>query len=160
MQIAYLLTGSNIGDRAQMLDSAKSRIQEECGAIPIASVLYETEPWGVHEQNHFLNQAFELHTTLSPQELIKNILIIEIELGRKRQKKYGPRKIDIDILFYENQIIHEPGLDIPHPQLHLRRFVLQCMNDIAPQLIHPKINKTIAELLESCPDQLEVKAWK
>jgi 2-amino-4-hydroxy-6-hydroxymethyldihydropteridine diphosphokinase len=160
MQIAYLLTGSNIGERAQMLNAARRCIYAQCGEVRNQSLQYETEPWGVHEQNHFLNQALELHTVYSPQQLIKNILKIEIELGRKRQKKYGPRTIDIDILFYNDHIIHEPGLDIPHPQLHLRRFALQCMNDIAPHLLHPKFNKTIAELLTECPDLLEVKIWK
>jgi 2-amino-4-hydroxy-6-hydroxymethyldihydropteridine diphosphokinase len=160
MHIAYLLTGSNLGERAHNLYTARRLINEQCGELKGQSCLYETEPWGLQEQNYFLNQALKLHTTITPQQLLKKILNIEKQMGRIRQEKYGPRIIDIDILFYDNIILHEQGLSIPHPQLQNRRFALQCMYDITPGLVHPVSGNTIQHLLRSCSDTLAVKIWE
>jgi 2-amino-4-hydroxy-6-hydroxymethyldihydropteridine diphosphokinase len=103
-----------------------------------------------------LNQVLKVKTSLTPQELIDEILKIEKSLGRERQEKYGPRLIDIDILFFDNEVIKSKSLTIPHPQLHNRRFVLVPLNEIAPRFIHPVLKKSIAQLLLECPDKLDV----
>lgn len=156
MQNAYLLTGGNTGDRQQFLASARKALKGECGQIVAVSALYETEAWGLNDQPAFLNQAIELQTELSPQALLECILAIEIALGRVRDQKYGPRTIDIDILFYGQEVINEPGLVIPHPHLPNRRFALECLNDIAASFIHPVLHKSVNTLLEECTDSLTV----
>ena len=156
MQNAYLLTGGNTGDRQQFLASALKALEAACGQIITVSALYETEAWGYNDQPPFLNQAIELQTALSPQALLERILAIEIQLGRVRDQKYGPRTIDIDILLYGQEVINEPGLVVPHPHLPNRRFALECLNDIAPAFIHPVLNKSISTLLEECADSLTV----
>jgi 2-amino-4-hydroxy-6-hydroxymethyldihydropteridine diphosphokinase len=156
MQNAYLLTGGNTGDRQHFLASALKALEAECGQVTAVSALYETEAWGLHDQPAFLNQAVELKTSLPAQVLLERILKIEIELGRVRDQKYGPRTIDIDIIFYGQEVINEPGLIVPHPQLPNRRFALECLNDIAASLVHPVLHKTISTLLEECQDSLTV----
>lgn len=156
MQNAYLLTGGNTGDRQQFLASALKALEAECGQIIAVSALYETEAWGMNDQPPFLNQAIELQTALSPQVLLECILAIEIQLGRVRDQKYGPRTIDIDILLYGQEVINEPGLVIPHPHLPNRRFALECLNDIASSFVHPVLHKSISTLLEECTDSLTV----
>lgn len=156
MQIAYLLTGGNTGNSREYLAQATAAIEKNCGTIITVSAIYETAAWGLEEQPPFLNQAIELATDLAPQLLLTKILAIETELGRVRQQKYGPRTIDIDILFYGKEIVQEPGLTIPHPHLQDRRFALQCLHDIAPTLIHPVLQKSIHTLLEECTDSLTV----
>ena len=156
MQNAYLLTGGNTGDRQQFLASALKALEAACGKIIAVSALYETEAWGLNDQPPFLNQAIELQTALSPQALLECILAIEIQLGRVRDQKYGPRTIDIDILLYGREVINEPGLVIPHPHLPNRRFALECLNDIASSFVHPVLHKSIRTLLEECPDSLTV----
>ena len=105
----------------------------------------------------FQKQVLLLQTELPAIKLMQSILLIEEQMGRKRKKKFGPRIIDIDILFYNEDVLESPDLVIPHPQLHLRRFTLEPMNEIAPGLIHPLLNKSISELLAECPDPLAVK---
>jgi 2-amino-4-hydroxy-6-hydroxymethyldihydropteridine diphosphokinase len=156
MQNAFLLTGGNTGDRQQFLARALKALEVECGQIIAVSALFETEAWGVNDQPSFLNQAVELQTALSPQALLERILDIEIQLGRVRDQKYGPRTIDIDIIFYGQEIINEPGLVIPHLHLPDRRFALECLNDIAPEFEHPVLHKTVRTLLEECTDSLTV----
>ncbi|HYH16363.1 MAG TPA: 2-amino-4-hydroxy-6-hydroxymethyldihydropteridine diphosphokinase [Flavisolibacter sp.] len=156
MQNAYLLTGGNTGDRYQFLASALKALETECGEILAVSALFETQAWGLNDQPPFLNQAVQLQTTLSAQVLLERILAIEILLGRVRDQKYGPRTIDIDIIFYGQEVIQEPGLVIPHPHLPNRRFALECLNDIAPSFIHPVIRKSVHTLLEECTDSLTV----
>jgi len=156
MQNAYLLTGGNTGDRQQFLANALQALEAECGQIIAVSALYETAAWGLSDQPAFLNQAIELETALSPQRLLECILAIEMRLGRVRNQKYGPRTIDIDILFYGQEVVNEPGLVIPHPHLPNRRFALECLNDIAPSFLHPVLQKSINTLLEECPDSLTV----
>ena len=141
----------------QNLDLAAELIQARLGRIIKRSSIYETEAWGKTDQQPFLNQALLMETTLESSLLMKKILLIEQEMGRERLEKNGPRTIDLDILFYKDRIIDLPELKVPHPALHLRRFVLVPMNEIAPDLEHPLLHRTIHELLSSCPDTLAVE---
>jgi 2-amino-4-hydroxy-6-hydroxymethyldihydropteridine diphosphokinase len=159
MNHAYLLTGGNLGERAENLKMAEIAIGKSAGKIEAVSSLYETAAWGTTDQPDYLNQALLIETELSAQELLATLLKIEIQLGRFRQEKYGPRLIDIDILFFNNEIIKTPTLVIPHPHIQNRRFVLVPMAEIAPDLEHPIFKKTITELLAVCPDPLNVKKF-
>lgn len=159
MNKAYLLIGGNMGNRQQNLGRAVDLL-EGLGPIPARSALYETAPWGKTDQPAFLNQAVLVDTSLSARELLQAVLGIEEQLGRKRAERYGPRIIDIDILFYNTEIINEPGLAIPHPQLQNRRFALQPLNEIAGELVHPVFGKSVSQLLKECPDELEVDRYK
>jgi 2-amino-4-hydroxy-6-hydroxymethyldihydropteridine diphosphokinase len=159
MNKAYLLTGGNIGDRIEYLSKAKHTISKWCGEILQESSIYETAAWGMENQEPFLNQVLQLQTILEPEELLQSILQIEEELGRKRQLKYGPRTIDIDILFFNDEVVDEQGLKIPHPQMQNRRFVLVPLNEIAPDKIHPVFQKPVSQLLAECPDLLEVNKF-
>ena len=123
------------------------------------SSLYQTAAWGNESQGAFLNQVLEIKTSLGPEELLKTILQIEEELGRKRELKYGPRTIDIDILFFNDEVINLHGLKVPHPQLQNRRFVLVPLNEIAPDKMHPLFKKTISQILAECPDPLAVNKF-
>ncbi len=156
MHIAYLLTGGNLGNREETLSRAKDIIALKCGQVQAESALYETEAWGVKDQNLFLNQALKVNTTQTAHELLKTILIIEQQMGRVRDIRYGPRIIDIDILFFDLQVIKEPGLTVPHPELHNRRFALQCLAELTPHLVHPLFDKTVERLLRECTDPLKV----
>jgi len=146
-----------MGNRQENLEIATRRIAATIGEIKQSSAIYETEAWGLEEQPAFLNQVLLVSSTLNAQQVLKQILNIEHDMGRERIQKFGPRIIDIDILFFNRDIIHEPGLNVPHPQLHLRRFTLKPLNDIAPQFRHPELGKTISDLLSTCPDPLTVK---
>ena len=156
MNDVYLLLGGNIGDRFQCLQEATKAIEKTCGNIIQQSSLYETAAWGIEDQDPFLNQVLQLATTLEADDLLSRLLSIEETLGRKRDIKYGPRSIDIDILFYNNAIIELEGLKVPHPRMHLRRFVLEPLCELAPQKMHPLLHKTVARLLADCPDPLAV----
>lgn len=157
MNEIYLLTGGNMGDRLHNLKQSLGLIEETVGAIVKRSSIYETAAWGFTEQPSFLNQVLCVTSTLGAETLLQKLLHIELELGRKRLQKMGPRLIDIDILFYGNQVISTPDLTVPHPRMAERRFVLTPLNEIAPDLVHPLLKKTIRQLLKDCPDQLEVK---
>ena len=159
MNNAYLLTGGNIGDRAEHLSKAKHTISKRCGEVLQESSIYETAAWGMEDQEPFLNQVLTLQTVLKPEELLQSILQIEEELGRQRQLKYGPRIIDIDILFFNDEVVDQKGLKIPHPQIQNRRFVLVPLNEIAPDKIHPVLQKPVSQLLTECPDLLEVNKF-
>lgn len=154
---AYLLLGSNEGDRMQWMNSALELITEECGDIIQRSSVYETEAWGIEDQPAFLNMAICINTRQPPLKLLKNINGIEHRLGRQRAVKWGQRTLDIDILFYNNEIVNLPELIIPHPELEKRRFALAPLYEIAPDLVHPISHKTIEQLLESTPDTLAAK---
>ena len=159
MNEVYLLTGGNIGDRLSYLSRAKKTIEERCGHVLQESSVYETAAWGMENQEAFLNQVLKIETLLTPDELLKSILQIEEQLGRKRELKYGPRTIDIDILFFNDAVIDQQGLKIPHPQIQNRRFVLIPLNEIASEKIHPVFHRTVSELLAECPDLLEVNKF-
>ncbi|MCB0518886.1 MAG: 2-amino-4-hydroxy-6-hydroxymethyldihydropteridine diphosphokinase [Lewinellaceae bacterium] len=154
--IIYLLTGGNLGDRIATLLSAKQLIQERLGKIVQTSSFYETAAWGEVDQPDYINQALEVATTLSPKEVLKVIFNIEASLGRVRRSKWESRPIDIDILFYDDLILETKELTIPHPRLHRRNFVLIPMLEIAPELVHPILKKTIEELYEDSEDDLDV----
>jgi 2-amino-4-hydroxy-6-hydroxymethyldihydropteridine diphosphokinase len=160
MNKVFLLIGGNIGDRLQNLHQAIDGLSAVCGPIIQQSAVYETAAWGITDQAAFLNQALLLTTSLPPQELITTILSVEEEMGRRRMEKFGPRVIDIDILFFNDEIINEPNLIVPHPQLQNRRFALAPMHEIAPALVHPVLHKTIEQLLKECPDELEVRKYE
>lgn len=154
---AFLLIGGNMGDRASFLDRARQKIAAKCGAIIQQSSLYQTAAWGIEEQPAFLNQVVCIETKLPATVLLTTILDIEKSLGRKRDLKYGPRTIDIDILLFNNDVIREDALTVPHPQMQNRRFVLAPLCEIAPMVLHPVLKKPVAQLLEECPDTLHVQ---
>ena len=156
MNKAYLLTGGNVGNREKNLARAKTLIGQQAGTVTRTSSLYETAAWGKTDQSPFLNQGLEVETTLSPQELLQQLLDIEKKMGRVRNEKYGPRIIDIDILLFNNIILNDPLLTLPHPELQNRRFALVPLAEIGPGLIHPVFKKSITELLALCRDELEV----
>ena len=157
MNKAYLLTGGNIGNRKAMLQQAIQLLNEYCGKITAESSLYETAAWGKKDQSAFLNQALEVETGLNARQLIRKILKVEKLMGRERKEKFGPRIIDIDILLFNDEIYDIPFLKLPHPELQNRRFALTPLAEIAPDIIHPVLKKTIKQLLADCPDKLEVK---
>lgn len=136
---------------------AEELLGSNTGQIVDRSGIYETAAWGNTNQPPFLNQAFLLQTDLSAENLLRKIMGIEQEMGRIRTEKYGPRIIDIDILFYNRDIIRLPELIVPHPEIQNRRFALVPLAQIAPGFIHPLLNKSITQLLEECPDTLEVQ---
>ena len=152
MATTYLLTGSNLGESLTFIQSAKSNIEAQIGKVSKASSVFKTAPWGNLNQPPFLNQVLQCETDFTPYQLIQHVLDIETAMGRTRQHKWEARIIDIDILFYDD-IILTGNLNIPHPLLHLRRFVLEPLNEIAPYLIHPQLQKNISELLKDCPDK-------
>ena len=156
MNTAFLLIGGNMGNRSRYLEEAYQAIEKQCGRIVSVSSVYETEAWGMEDQNAFLNQALKLQTKLSAADLLTGLLKIEESLGRKRDRKYGPRTIDIDILLFNDDIIELENLRVPHPELHNRRFALECLNEIGSDEIHPLFKKTIHQLLAECPDPLSV----
>lgn len=145
-----------MGSREENLDQARALIGQRCGKVTAASSQYETAAWGKTDQPSFLNQALEIETRLTPQQLLTQVLEIEKEIGRVREEKYGPRTIDIDILLYPGHIAEGCTLTIPHPQLPNRRFALAPLAEIAPALVHPVLHRSISELLAACPDPLEV----
>lgn len=159
MNEAYLLTGGNMGDRLRYLQKAKEEIEKRCGPVLKASSVYETAAWGKEDQEAFLNQVLKVETRLTAEELLRTILDIEQLLGRKREIKYGPRFIDIDILFFNDNIIDQEGLKVPHPRMQERRFVLAPLNEIAPGKLHPVFNKDISTLLADCKDVLPVNKF-
>lgn len=154
MNNAYLLIGGNMGDRLANLEIALTAIQEQIGTMLSASSIYETAAWGMEDQPSFLNQALLISTRLEAQELMDKLLAIELQMGRIRNIPLGPRTIDIDIIFFNNQIINSNKLVIPHPQMQKRNFVLTPLNEIAPQFVHPILNKSINQLLIECTDSL------
>jgi 2-amino-4-hydroxy-6-hydroxymethyldihydropteridine diphosphokinase len=145
------LLKSNLGGREAQLREAQTRLSV-AGRIAAASSLYETEPVEYIEQPWFLNYVVLLETTLSPQELMSAILNIEEQMGRRRLVKKGPRSIDIDILLFGDVVLKSDALTIPHPEMHRRRFVLEPLAEIAPEVVHPVLHKSIRELLAALPE--------
>ena len=159
MNEVYLLLGSNVGNRIENLKKAIGLIESECGKIKSISSVYETAAWGLKEQNNFLNEALCIYTSLTAKVLLKILKNIEKETGRTKTVKWGPRVIDIDILFYGEEIIDTPELKIPHPYLHERKFTLVPMNEIAPHFLHPVLHLTVNELMKKCVDESEVTEY-
>ena len=154
MNKAYLLIGGNMGDRLANLENAKKAIEKDLGNILYTSSVYETAAWGKENQPAFLNQALLIETKLNAEDVMNTILQIEKNMGRIRQEHLGPRTIDLDIIFFNDQIMNTENLTIPHPQMQKRNFVLTPLNEIAPDFIHPIFNKSIAQLLMDCEDSL------
>jgi len=150
----YILTGSNLGDKKQYLLTARNELSKRIGTLIKESSLYESEPWGFTSEDSFLNQVLLYETCLSPHEILEITQQIEYENGRVRTGNgYTSRNLDIDILFYDDLIIHSDNLTIPHPRLHERKFTLLPLNEIAPNFVHPVIKSDIANILNTCEDK-------
>lgn len=156
MSKAYLILGGNMGDMFINLSNARQFIEEKAGTVVQCSSIYKTAAWGKTDEPAFLNQVLLIETALPASSLIKIILDIELKMGRQRTIKNASRIIDIDILFYNLDIIHTHNLVVPHPEIPNRRFVLTPLNEIAPNLIHPQLNLSVSELLKQCTDHLTV----
>lgn len=164
MHSVALLLGGNQGDRHALIHRATELIRQRIGSVALASALYETEPWGDFEVENgkrkvenFLNQALVVETELSVRDVLRQALAIEKELGRKRElstshaplstRIYTSRPIDIDIIFYDSEVIDNPDLTVPHPRMHQRRFVLEPLCEVMPDYVHPLLHKTVRQLL-------------
>ncbi|MBU6158208.1 MAG: 2-amino-4-hydroxy-6-hydroxymethyldihydropteridine diphosphokinase [Bacteroidetes bacterium] len=154
---AYIQTGSNLGNRFQQLETVLHSLVTIPATILKASSIYETAPWGLTEQPPFLNQVLQIETLLEPSALMDALLSIEQQMGRIRGEKMGPRIIDLDILLYDDLVIQTASLQIPHPLMSTRRFVLEPLCEINPDLLHPVHKQTIATLLNNCSDTLPVR---
>ncbi|MDO9373830.1 MAG: 2-amino-4-hydroxy-6-hydroxymethyldihydropteridine diphosphokinase [Ferruginibacter sp.] len=159
MNSTYLLLGSNMGNSEEQLKISIAHIKKSVGRILNKSSLYATAAWGNTEQPDFVNQVLIVETSLSASETLEGILEIEKKMGRIRTIKNAPRIIDIDILFFNREIIDQPHLTVPHPEIQNRRFVLTPLNELSPNLVHPVLHKPIHVLLENCPDSLGVKKF-
>jgi len=158
-ETAYLSLGSNIGDRGANLRAALARL-EKMGSVRAVSSFYETKPVDVPDQPWFLNCVAAVETSKTPRELLQATLSIEAEMGRLHLRDKGPRIIDIDLLLYGDRVVDEPGLKVPHPAMHRRRFVLEPLAEIAPEARHPVLKKTASELLAALGDDQIVRQVK
>jgi 2-amino-4-hydroxy-6-hydroxymethyldihydropteridine diphosphokinase len=159
MNKTYLLLGSNMGNSKKQLSKATGLIEKQIGKLLRQSSLYQTAAWGNTNQPDFLNQVIIVQTKLNAGQTMQAILSIEKKMGRIRTVKNAPRIIDIDILFFNKEIINDKELIVPHPQLQKRRFVLTPLNELSPNFKHPVIKKSIHRLFIHCPDKLNVKKF-
>lgn len=157
--VAYLLLGSNLGDRAAHLVAGRQHLLATAGDLVAESAIYETAAWGVENQPAFLNQVLAFETYLPAQALLAVCLAAEQQQGRVRLERWGARSLDVDVLLYGNVIMQTPFLTLPHPALPDRRFALLPLAEIAPRLRHPQLSQSITALLEACPDTLPVWRW-
>ena len=157
MNIVYLLLGSNMGDSEQMLTVATNMIEKNIGKLTKSSSIYRTAAWGNEDQPDFLNQIIIVSSSLSSLNILKEIFVIEKEMGRVRTTKNAARVIDIDMLFFNDEIIQTETLTVPHPQIQNRRFVLVPLAEISPDFQHPLLKKSSLELLSICSDKLNVQ---
>jgi 2-amino-4-hydroxy-6-hydroxymethyldihydropteridine diphosphokinase len=156
MSKVYLLLGGNLGDRELLMAEAEKELNKQIGEVVLKSSLYETNAWGKEQQPNFLNKILVIDTNLNAFETLKLTQAIELKLGRTRIEHWGARTMDIDILFYDNEIINTDNLKIPHPLITMRKFVLLPLLEIIPNFIHPVLKQTINELYLICDDQLNV----
>ena len=159
MNSTYLLLGSNMGNSEEQLQISIDLIKENVGKLIRKSSLYATAAWGNTEQPDFVNQVLIVETPLSAAETLDELLAIEKSMGRIRTIKNAPRIIDIDILFFNNDIIRQKKLTVPHPEIQNRRFVLTPLNELSPNLVHPVLQQPVHVLLENCRDPLDVKKF-
>lgn len=160
MNTIYILLGANLGNPIKQMDCADKLLNKKLGKVIARSSYYESEAWGVEDQPIFYNKILCIETHYSPLESLHICQEIELELGRIRSEKWGARIIDIDILYYNNDIISSETLSIPHPYIHLRNFTLLPLTELAPNYVHPEFNKTNMELLLDSEDKLFVKKHK
>lgn len=153
-----LILGGNLGDREELINQAVKSISEK-NRLVASSAIYETQAWGNVAKGNFLNQVIQVETSVSPQKLLEKIQTIEEKLGRKRTETWGDRTMDIDILYFGNEVINTPELTIPHRFIQDRRFVLAPLAEILPDMIHPILGKSNRTLLEECKDPCEVKIF-
>ena len=153
----FLLLGTNLGNRSGNLSLAMQKIKDVAGKIIAFSSLYSTAAWGNVTQPDFYNQVIEIETNLEPHRLLETLLEIEKDMGRIRTEKWGPRTIDIDILFYDQRVINSPTLVVPHPGIPDRKFTLVPLQELAPEFQHPVSKKTVRTLLGECQDQTRVE---
>ncbi len=160
MEKCYILFGSNMGDKSEIFEQACALINNRCGRIVAVSSAYESEPWGFEADEWFLNRLIVIETEFAPDELMRQLLDIEAELGRVRHPEiegYTSRVVDLDILYYGNRVMQTPMVTVPHPRLHLRRFALMPLCELIPDFVHPVLQQTQRELLEACLDAMEVR---
>jgi len=157
MNTIFFSIGSNIGNRRENINQAIMLLESKVGYIQKVSSFYETQPWGLETQNDFYNIVLKLSTKLDIEEVFVKIMDIEKKMKRESRKKWESRIIDIDVLFFNNDIINKVGIQVPHPWLHLRKFVLAPLAEIDADFVHPVLNKSVLEILNTCPDKLDVK---
>lgn len=155
----FIGLGSNLNDPVSRLQEARYHLGVKISTLQSSSSVYQTEAWGLRKQPDYFNQVVRLISTRPAEAILKILLQIETQMGRKRQGVWGPRIIDLDILFYGQDIINNKNLIVPHPRLHERLFNLVPLMEIAPNWIHPVFGKTVAELVRSCTDPLRVTKW-
>lgn len=148
MAIAYIGIGSNLGNRQENCLHAIELLEEKGIIVKKRSSMHETEPWGVKDQPRFINMTIEIETGLEPKEFLRILKNVERELGREKSFKWGPRSIDLDILLFDDLVLKEDDLEIPHPFMHERDFVLKPLCEIAPDRIHPVLKKKICDLVQ------------
>ena len=161
MEKVYLCLGGNIGDTRNYFQNAVAMISRRIGRVVSQSAVYQSEPWGFNAEQMFLNQVVVAETELEPHAVLELCLQIEAELGRTRSGNgYEPRTIDIDIVFFGQQIVSQPDLQVPHPLMHQRNFVLRPLCDVAADFVHPVFRKTVHQILAECDDNAMVKQLK
>jgi len=163
MERCYILFGSNMGDKDALFAQACLLINNRCGRVVQVSAAYESEPWGFEAEEWFLNRVIVVETEKGPEELLQQLLDIERELGRIRHPEiqgYTSRTADLDLLYFGHRVINTDILTVPHPRLHLRRFALVPMCEVAPEWVHPIFGRTQQELLQQCPDECVVRGME